>query len=594
MPKKWYIKTKDGSKGPYRSKVLVQLASEGKLLPNCAVSHDCKTWVKARHLSKLQFPSDSSKKTNSVDDVDPELSSWYILTKNIVGPISFRRLRRLAESGRVSPNIGVSQDCKRWIKAKKVSGLEFPNEPHQSDTELPQVAESQKLVTAEAAPEIVSDFVENVAVEQDAFVEDVVAEDVVVEDVVVEDVIAEDVVAEDVVTEDVVTEDISTEEEVVAAEATVSASSEDLQAANLGPAAQLLFAGLNEFDLGPRDANPCNSDLVDDNDSHSGYPPDFHPLLEYEYQHEASSDDKEELPAEPSGDDDSEELWNDDTASVLAEQSTIETVDETEVIEEAARSVENSDQPATDDEVDNEPVVPIKPIDDAVETQGDSRLVDAAVGIDSDMGDFGNQVMSPWAKTREQKYLQHFGRCSHTARTDELGGLSIDVYIFPPNQVRPFTTLVTSGMSDFRMNLSKPFSPRAELVMYVDEAKAEHVNLLCFLAQIPYRNHFPMRYGSVINYGDPAVPIETGSQLDGFVLMAPNVDADYKIRDSLSIAGDPLHLLWPIPVSKAERDVLSRDGMQRFCGLLDRYNHPLLFSPQRPCYASMLDNPSFA
>ena len=579
MPKKWYIKTKDGSKGPYRSKVLVQLASEGKLLPNCAVSHDCKTWVKARHLSKLQFPSDSSKKTNSVDDVDPELSSWYILTKNIVGPISFRRLRRLAESGRVSPNIGVSQDCKRWIKAKKVSGLEFPNEPHQSDTELPQVAESQKLVTAEAAPEIVSDVVENVAVEQDAFVEDVVAEDVVVEDVVVEDV---------------VTEDISTEEEVVAAEATVSASSEDLQAANLGPAAQLLFAGLNEFDLGPRDANPCNSDLVDDNDSHSGYPPDFHPLLEYEYQHEASSDDKEELPAEPSGDDDSEELWNDDTASVLAEQSTIETVDETEVIEEAARSVENSDQPATDGEVDNEPVVPIKPIDDAVETQGDSRLVDAAVGIDNDMGDFGNQVMSPWAKTREQKYLQHFGRCSHTARTDELGGLSIDVYIFPPNQVRPFTTLVTSGMSDFRMNLSKPFSPRAELVMYVDEAKAEHVNLLCFLAQIPYRNHFPMRYGSVINYGDPAVPIETGSQLDGFVLMAPNVDADYKIRDSLSIAGDPLHLLWPIPVSKAERDVLSRDGMQRFCGLLDRYNHPLLFSPQRPCYASMLDNPSFA
>ena len=589
MPKKWYIKTKDGSKGPYRSKVLVQLASEGKLLPNCAVSHDCKTWVKARHLSKLQFPSDSSKKTNSVDDVDPELSSWYILTKNIVGPISFRRLRRLAESGRVSPNIGVSQDCKRWIKAKKVSGLEFPNEPHQSDTELPQVAESQKLVTAEAAPEIVSDVVENVAVEQDAFVEDVVAEDVVVEDVVVEDVIAEDVV-----TEDISAEDISTEEEVVAAEATVSASSEDLQAANLGPAAQLLFAGLNEFDLGPRDANPCNSDLVDDNDSHSGYPPDFHPLLEYEYQHEASSDDKEELPAEPSGDDDSEELWNDDTASVLAEQSTIETVDETEVIEEAARSVENSDQPATDGEVDNEPVVPIKPIDDAVETQGDSRLVDAAVGIDNDMGDFGNQVMSPWAKTREQKYLQHFGRCSHTARTDELGGLSIDVYIFPPNQVRPFTTLVTSGMSDFRMNLSKPFSPRAELVMYVDEAKAEHVNLLCFLAQIPYRNHFPMRYGSVINYGDPAVPIETGSQLDGFVLMAPNVDADYKIRDSLSIAGDPLHLLWPIPVSKAERDVLSRDGMQRFCGLLDRYNHPLLFSPQRPCYASMLDNPSFA
>ena len=574
MPKKWYIKTKDGSKGPYRSKVLVQLASEGKLLPNCAVSHDCKTWVKARHLSKLQFPSDSSKKTNSVDDVDPELSSWYILTKNIVGPISFRRLRRLAESGRVSPNIGVSQDCKRWIKAKKVSGLEFPNEPHQSDTELPQVAESQKFVTAEAAPEIVSDVVENVAVEQDAFVEDVIAEDVIAEDVV--------------------TEDISTEEEVVAAEATVSASSEDLQAANLGPAAQLLFAGLNEFDLGPRDANPCNSDLVDDNDSHSGYPPDFHPLLEYEYQHEASSDDKEELPAEPSGDDDSEELWNDDTASVLAEQSTIETVDETEVIEEAARSVENSDQPATDDEVDNEPVVPIKPIDDAVETQGDSRLVDAAVGIDNDMGDFGNQVMSPWAKTREQKYLQHFGRCSHTARTDELGGLSIDVYIFPPNQVRPFTTLVTSGMSDFRMNLSKPFSPRAELVMYVDEAKAEHVNLLCFLAQIPYRNHFPMRYGSVINYGDPAVPIETGSQLDGFVLMAPNVDADYKIRDSLSIAGDPLHLLWPIPVSKAERDVLSRDGMQRFCGLLDRYNHPLLFSPQRPCYASMLDNPSFA
>ena len=594
MPKKWYIKTKDGSKGPYRSKVLVQLASEGKLLPNCAVSHDCKTWVKARHLSKLQFPSDSSKKTNSVDDVDPELSSWYILTKNIVGPISFRRLRRLAESGRVSPNIGVSQDCKRWIKAKKVSGLEFPNEPHQSDTELPQVAESQKLVTAEAAPEIVSDVVENVAVEQDAFVEDVVAEDFIAEDVVAEDVIAEDVIAEDVVTEDISTEDISTEEEVVAAEATVSASSEDLQAANLGPAAQLLFAGLNEFDLGPRDANPCNSDLVDDNDSHSGYPPDFHPLLEYEYQHEASSDDKEELPAEPSGDDDSEELWNDDTASVLAEQSTIETVDETEVIEEAARSVENSDQSATDDEVDNEPVVPIKPIDDAVETQGDSRLVDAAVGIDNDMGDFSNQVMSPWAKTREQKYLQHFGRCSHTARTDELGGLSIDVYIFPPNQVRPFTTLVTSGMSDFRMNLSKPFSPRAELVMYVDEAKAEHVNLLCFLAQIPYRNHFPMRYGSVINYGDPAVPIETGSQLDGFVLMAPNVDADYKIRDSLSIAGDPLHLLWPIPVSKAERDVLSRDGMQRFCGLLDRYNHPLLFSPQRPCYASMLDNPSFA
>lgn len=190
---------------------------------------------------------------------------------------------------------------------------------------------------------------------------------------------------------------------------------------------------------------------------------------------------------------------------------------------------------------------------------------------------------------REEAYLRHFGPFSEVRHDSPESDFPIDVYVHPPNQIRPFTTLVTSGMSNFQMpvptHAAGMNSSRTELVLYVDQMSDAYVRLLQFLAASPQRQQTWLSYGAKMNNGNPARPIFRGSPLDSYLFMVPNIESDFMIHRTLQIDESPVQLLWVVPITTAERSAITTLGMRHFCWLLDQNQHGLTVDPRRHCYA---------
>lgn len=200
---------------------------------------------------------------------------------------------------------------------------------------------------------------------------------------------------------------------------------------------------------------------------------------------------------------------------------------------------------------------------------------------------FSETSTLPFLEARETEYVRRFG--PHSRVYHELQPIvpHIDVYVHPPHGDRDFTTLITGGMSDNPMPVPPgACSPRAELVLYVAEATEEYVNLLRFLAQLPYKQDTWFSYGSTMTNGQPLQPIFDRSVLDCYVFIPPIVESDFQIADSVMIADAPLQVLWVVPITSAERQLVMDQGMDDFYGVLNKYKHPLVVNPSRKCYVN--------
>ena len=185
---------------------------------------------------------------------------------------------------------------------------------------------------------------------------------------------------------------------------------------------------------------------------------------------------------------------------------------------------------------------------------------------------------------REAEYVNRFGPMLPLQQSVSD---TIDVCIHPASDERPFATMVTSGLSDHAMRVpSGAWSPRAELIWYVDQPRESYANTLRSLAQMPIDHKSGLWYGLAVNNGHPATPIFNRSLLNSFLFMVSSIPDDHAIRETVSIDGDPLQLLWVVPITLAERFFLDNNGMQHFCWLLDQHNHSIITQPRRPCFVS--------
>ena len=145
MPRQWFIKSKTGSHGPVSSDSLQRMARKGKLTPNMGVSTDGENWMKAKKLAGLSFSSRQDSSNREEKAVEKRANTrWYVRTqRSVAGPFSLRRLNKLAAKGRLLPNVAVSRDQKKWVKAKRILGLEFPDQKQHSNQResLPVVGE---------------------------------------------------------------------------------------------------------------------------------------------------------------------------------------------------------------------------------------------------------------------------------------------------------------------------------------------------------------------------------------------------------------------------------------------------------------------
>ena len=210
--------------------------------------------------------------------------------------------------------------------------------------------------------------------------------------------------------------------------------------------------------------------------------------------------------------------------------------------------------------------------------------------IDGDIPTFESWLIGQQTKTNQQfaglrqsQYIRHFGALAHVSRGD------VDVCLHPPNSVRSVGTLVTCGMSNHAMSVpAGEWSPRAELVMYIDPNKmhANYIELLRSLAMVPQNAGRGFWYGCTMANGSPAKMIFAGSELSEFLFMIPNIRSDFQIRQSLSIDDKPVQLLWVVPITTMERRYLRQHGMQAFCQLLDQNGHHLTLDPNRKCFVT--------
>ena len=185
---------------------------------------------------------------------------------------------------------------------------------------------------------------------------------------------------------------------------------------------------------------------------------------------------------------------------------------------------------------------------------------------------------------RSAQFVQRFGPCSKIEAATEKHKLKIDVCIHPPHEERDFTTLVTSGMSNYPIPM--PHGKRsvvAELLLYVAHVDQSSIELLRAAAMIPYLKKNGLSFGSTGKL-DLAASGISGSALECCVFMLPVIDSDSKPLSAHTPNEPTTQPFWLVPITSAERKLIDFSGIHKFLPLLEKNSHPLFFDATRDCY----------
>jgi hypothetical protein len=157
--------------------------------------------------------------------------------------------------------------------------------------------------------------------------------------------------------------------------------------------------------------------------------------------------------------------------------------------------------------------------------------------------------------TRESHYERFLGPLTEKIlHSTDVKPVHIDIYQFAPTEKRPYWTLVTGGMSDQEQTVQDDTqeltSVRTELLMYVKEPKPWMFNVLKGLAEMPFDDDTHLSWWHTVPNGQPMTA--EPSLLTSFFFLPPYFEgAEF---DSLELDGEPVRILWMIPITEAERE----------------------------------------
>lgn len=190
------------------------------------------------------------------------------------------------------------------------------------------------------------------------------------------------------------------------------------------------------------------------------------------------------------------------------------------------------------------------------------------------------------AQQRKAVYQRLFGEVQHVWHEKMPQDPHIDVYCFSPGHAgRDFFTLVTSGMSDRPMPLPDGMPPelqkkRVELVFYCSSDKIEYAELLRRCAHYVFDNNTWLGAGHTMETHD--IELLHSEDAQCLLFFPPPVIPDDSLSMRLQIEGDPVTLLWVIPIT-AQECGLSRQGwfLRSLFARLNRDGRPYVFDPSR-------------
>jgi hypothetical protein len=174
----------------------------------------------------------------------------------------------------------------------------------------------------------------------------------------------------------------------------------------------------------------------------------------------------------------------------------------------------------------------------------------------------------------------------------------IDVHIVKPSAQFPYIRLVTSGMSDLRMNVPEeldvpkflelmvtlPPDWKVDSESFKDERWYWPVRLLKFLARFPHQYSTWLGYGHTIPNEDPPKPYALNTRLCcALILPSPTVPEKFL---SLEISPEKtIYFLAILPLYADEMQLKLQKGGNDFLAKLAGANVTDLINPQRPSVA---------
>lgn len=173
----------------------------------------------------------------------------------------------------------------------------------------------------------------------------------------------------------------------------------------------------------------------------------------------------------------------------------------------------------------------------------------------------------------------------------------IDLLMHEPSDLRPFWTIVTSGVSDLATAAPNEAAQyrRIELLTYLpaswpvrswgargsDEAWWP-ARMLKEVGRFVHQHRTWIAPGHTIGLGgERHTPLTPGSLLTSVILLAPLFEADS--FDELSMGSTPCRFVWVCPITEAEeRLTLEQDASDLFA-LMNQHQLPKEIDPHRAC-----------
>ena len=162
--------------------------------------------------------------------------------------------------------------------------------------------------------------------------------------------------------------------------------------------------------------------------------------------------------------------------------------------------------------------------------------------------------------------------------------MRVDISIHAPHEERDFTTLVTSGMSDYPIAMPNgQRSVRAELLLYVTHIDETAIEILRAAAKVPYQRKQGLTIGSTATLNEFRKLMQ-GSHQQHAVYLLPVIESDSKPIPAKDLLGNSIQLFWLVTITDGERKLIESSGIHKFMSLLERNNHAVYFDLTRDCY----------
>jgi hypothetical protein len=162
-------------------------------------------------------------------------------------------------------------------------------------------------------------------------------------------------------------------------------------------------------------------------------------------------------------------------------------------------------------------------------------------------------------RRREEHYERFFGPMEDAVMdSTDFKTPHIDIYQFSPRGDREFWTLVTGGMSDLRQpRIPEGMHPRAELFLYASQPEPWMFDVLKGLAEMPFDDDTYIHWWHTVPNGKPMTA--KPSLLTNFFFLPPKMEEP--AFNTLAIDGDPVDMLWMVPITDSERTFkVAHDG----------------------------------